>query len=353
MADIDNFTDDMVADAERIVESAQKEAHRAINAAYVMRNWELGKRIAEEMPDDCTTIQMAHSDQTHQLADVLTEKYGDGYARPSLGQYVQFYRRFPQIGNAVRGDSQPLLSWPHYRELLLVEDDGARAWYEHEAIEKGWGVLTLARSISDNHYERMHSSDAEPDDGECVSLDATDEKEERLTFVMNPMVLRFLGLEDNPYLHESPLESAILTKVQQFMIDSDKGYEFVTRQLSLAAKWDGAFIDLVFYNNILGFYVLVNLVSGKIDDEDVELMDAFMHTFDVFRLTEGANPVLGMVLSTETDDVIANYSVLNDDEGVLIGKYEPYLPDLSELKEIIDEQKRIFHARAEGAKGAA
>jgi len=48
-----------------------------------------------------------------------------------------------------------LLSWTHYRVLIQVEDDNARAWYEAEALDQAWSVRTLQRNISTARFVRI------------------------------------------------------------------------------------------------------------------------------------------------------------------------------------------------------
>lgn len=42
-------SDNLVADSERIIETAQGNAYQAVNLLLVERNWLLGKRISEEI----------------------------------------------------------------------------------------------------------------------------------------------------------------------------------------------------------------------------------------------------------------------------------------------------------------
>ena len=55
---------------------------------------------------------------------------------------------FPQIVDMLCRQSENLLSWSHYRALLQIEDENARAWYEKEALEQTWRVRNLQHNIS-------------------------------------------------------------------------------------------------------------------------------------------------------------------------------------------------------------
>ena len=170
--DINNIeyrnTGDLVEDVKLIIDSAQRSAHQAVNVALVVRNWLLGRRIAEEELGDDTRQELYGRKVVAMLAEELTAIYGKGYTRTSLYQYVQFYRMFPEIVHSGSGQSLPRLSWTHYRELLRVQNPEARAWYEQEAVSQGWSVKQLSRNISSQYCERMLSNQVEPSHKDAV-----------------------------------------------------------------------------------------------------------------------------------------------------------------------------------------
>ena len=336
---------DIVADAKRIIDSAQRAAHQAINIALVRRNWLLGKRIVEEELGGSTRSELYGREVVPMLAKELTREYGKGYSRASLYQYVQFYRMFPEIVQTATGQSSLRLSWSHYVELLRVKNDRARAWFEQEAAEQGWSVKVLSRNIDSQYCERMLSNQIEPTHSGEVALGEVAEKVERLAFIKNPMVVEFLGLPGDPHIHESRLESAILANLQSFLLEMGKGYAFVGRQQHIRTEWSDFYIDLVFYNYLLRCFVLVDLKTSRITHQDVGQMDMYVRMYDDLMRNEGDNPTLGIVLCTETDEDIARYSVLHGSEQLFASKYKLYLPDEDELKAEIEEQKRIFRAQ--------
>ena len=99
---------DIIRDARLIIDSAQRSARQAVNVALVVRNWLLGRRIVEEELGDATRHELYGREVVEQLAAELTEKYGRGYSRRSLYQYVQFYRMFPKIVSTASAQSLPL-----------------------------------------------------------------------------------------------------------------------------------------------------------------------------------------------------------------------------------------------------
>ena len=340
-------SDDIVADAKQIIDSTQRVAHQAINITLVQRNWLLGRRIAQEELEDSSRAELYGRKVVPMLAKELTVAYGRGFTRTSLYQYVRFYRMFPEIVHVTSGQSRILLTWTQYRELLRVEDPKVRAWYEREAADQGWNVEVLSRNISSQYCERMLSNHVEPPHRKAIVPSAAAKRAQRLAFINNPTVVEFLGLPADPHLHESDLESAILANLQQFLLELGKGYAFVARQQHIRTEWDDFYIDLVFYNYILKCFVLIDLKTSKITHQDMGQMDMYVRMYDDLRCGEDDNPTLGIILCAKTNEDIARYSVLHDNDHLFASKYKLYLPSEEELRAEIEEQKRIFCAQLE------
>lgn len=88
----------------------------------------------------------------------MKEEYGKGFDSRNLYYFLNFYKTFPNILNAVSSKSNALLSWTHYRTLLQVLDKDARDWYEKEALTQTWSARTLQRNISSQYYYRLLKS---------------------------------------------------------------------------------------------------------------------------------------------------------------------------------------------------
>ncbi|WP_044143497.1 PDDEXK nuclease domain-containing protein [Succinimonas amylolytica] len=355
-------------DLSSIIESSRKSAYQTVDRILVIRNWLLGKRIAEE------ELSGTHAERygekiVAELAEALTEQYGKGFDKTSLYRYIKFYKVFPKIvatvsqlssidnngGEIVATVSQlslvdvtgyrlqsQVLSWSHYAILLQVLDPNARAWYEKEAYEQTWSVRTLQRNISTQYYDRMllsHNSKAV--ENEMKQL--TSEYQGKLEFIRNPVIAEFLGMQEDTSYLESDLEQAIIGNLQRFLMELGKGYAFVARQQHIHTEKQDYYIDLVFYNYILQCFVLIDLKIGKITHQDVGQMDMYVRMYDELKRSENHNPTLGIVLCSETDEDIARYSVLHGNEQLFAAKYRLCLPTEEQLRAEIETQKGIFY----------
>lgn len=104
------------------------------------------------------------------------------------------------------------------------------------------------------------------------------------------------------------------------------------------------FIDLVFYNYLLKCFVLIDLKTNPITHQDVGQMDMYVRMYDERIRGEGDNPTIGIVLCSETDEDIARYSVLHDNNQLFASKYMLYMPTEEELRREIELQKKNFTA---------
>ncbi len=341
-----------------IIEDTRAQAYRAISVSLTIRNWLLGERIARENLDGAQRAEYGKS-IVKKLAKDLTSRYGKGFDFSSLYQYIKFYRLFPKILDAVSPKSRitnveqhqseivdavspKLLPWTHYRELIRVENEDARKWYEREALREMWSTRTLHRNIGSQYYFRLlKSANKEKVSDEMHRLTA-DMQHDKLEFIKNPVVAEFLGLQPNADFTETELESSIIGHLQKFIMEMGKGFAFVARQSHVRTDMGDFYIDLVFYNYILKCFFLIDLKTGQISHQDVGQMDMYVRMFDHLKRTEGDNPTIGLLLCEDTSNDIARYSVLHGSEQLFQVKYMPYLPTKEELRREIEMQKEIF-----------
>lgn len=336
------YGNDIFVDSCKIIDTAKKVAYTAVDTTLTERNWLLGKRIDTEILSK-NRAENYGKELIKDLAEKLTNKYGKGFTKTSVYYFLEFYRAYPDIFQSPTGKS--LLSWTHYTVLLQLSDKEARDWYENEAISENWGVKTLQRNVASQYYYRMLKTQKK----ELVRaemIEKTSELDDKnLEFVKNPVILEFLGLEeDNSYL-ESDLERVLLLNLRKFLMELGKGYAFIGSQQRVHTEKEDYYIDLVFYNYILKCFVLIDLKTSKVTHQDVGQMDMYVRLYDEYKKGEGDNPTIGILLCSETDEDIARYSVMNDNDQLFASKYKLYLPTKEELKKEIEIQKTMYELK--------
>ena len=212
-------TNNVLEDICSIIESARDYAYKSVNIALVERNWLIGYRIAEE--------ELKGNDRADygleiikKLSKELTKQYGKGFDRSNLYRFLSFYKNFPQIVDALSRQSGNLLSWTHYRTLLQVFDKKARDWYAKEALEQTWSTRTLQRNIDTQYYYRLLKSQVkEPVIKEMEENNKENYLINKLEFVKNPVIAKFLGYSLDSIFTETELETSIISNLQKFLME--------------------------------------------------------------------------------------------------------------------------------------
>ncbi len=322
--------DNLYQSVKNILQTARDNAYRQVNFIMVEAYWNIGKQIVEEEQNGKDRAEYG-SYLIKELSSRLTSEFGKGFTASNLKMMRQFYLAFP-IGHTLCDQ----LSWSHYRLIMRLDNPQARLWYMEESAKANWSVRALERQIGTFYYERIISSkDKQPVIAEATS----NTKDLQLTpkdIIKDPYVLEFLDLKQNNAFYESDLESALIEKIQEFLLELGRGFAFVARQKRVKTETSDFYIDLVFYNYILKCFVLIDLKSGKLTHQDVGQMDMYVRMYNDMEKAENDNPTIGIILCTDKDNTVVKYSVLNENENLFVSKYQLYLPTEEELRAEIE-----------------
>lgn len=330
----------VIDDVKGIISSGMESAYNATSRAMVLTYWNVGKRIVEQEQNGNQRAEYGAA-MMDALAEELTREYGKSYSKRNLQYFRKFYQCFPDI--EIVNSCVHNLTWTHFRSLLRVPDEDARVWYMSEAAHENWNVRMLDRNISTQYYYRLlQAPKKEAVIAEMKRKNAQISKTQ-FALVKSPVVAEFLGFKNEDSYLESDLESAILSHIRDFLMEMGRGFAFVARQQHIVTETEDYYIDLVFYNIELKCYVLVDLKMGKITHQDVGQIDMYVRMYDDLKRTAGDNPTIGILLCSETDEDIARYSVLHDNDRLFMSKYLTYLPTKEQLKQEIERQKAVFY----------
>lgn len=338
----------LVADIRAITHRYRAKAAIQLNSTIIDERWEIGKRIVEEEQNGEIRAQYG-SNLLKELSSQLTFVLGKGYSPRALAYYRQLYIYFPDI--KILQTRLQNLTWSHIQAILGEKNENARLWYMDEAAQQMWSVKTLERNVGSQYYHRLlASSDKDVVSDEMNRLTAKDKvviTPEQ--YIKSPVVTEFLGIAKDATYTESELESALITHLQQFLMELGKGYAFVERQQHIVTDAGDYYIDLVFYNYLLKCFVLIDLKTTKITHQDVGQMDMYVRMYDELKCTQGDNPTIGILLCAETSEDIAKYSMLNGSKQLFASKYLTFLPSEEELRQEIEMQKYLFLLQKGGA----
>ena len=199
------------------------------------------------------------------------------------------------------------MSWSHYVLLLTIKNPEERSFYEIEAAQAGWSLPELKRQTASCLYERLALSKDKKgvrrlaDEGQVIV------KPEDL--LKEPYVLEFLGLDEKAGYSESDLETAIIDRLEHFLLELGKGFLFEARQKRFTFDEDHFFVDLVFYNRLLRCYVIIDLKLGKLSHQDLGQMQMYVNYFDRFVKMPDENPTIGILLCKKKKDAIVELTL--------------------------------------------
>jgi len=317
-----------------IIAEAQQQAVRAVDFQRVLMYWNIGKTIFEEEQQGQERAEYGTYLIKH-LSKELEPEYGTSFSVRQLELSRQFFRTFP-IANALRSQ----LNWTQYRLLIRIEDESKREYYIAEAARNNWTARQLERQINSQLYERLLLSN---DKERVLAVAQGEQKPEKATdIIKDPMYLEFLGLKREAAYYEKDLEQAIITHLQEFLLEIGNGFTFVARQQRIHLDGDDFFADLIFYNRLLRCFVIIELKTHKLTHQDLGQLQMYVNYYDRTQKLPDENPTIGILLSAEKNNAVVKFTLPEDNKTILASQYKLYLPSEEVLKqELIKELKEL------------
>lgn len=194
-------------------------------------------------------------------------------------------------------------------------------------------------------YERLLLSN----DKEAVLAVARQERvpQSPKDIIKDPMVLEFLGLERQPHYYESDLENALISHLQEFLLELGNGFTFVARQKRLLLEDDEFFADLVFYNRLMRCFVVIELKTGKVTHQDLGQLQMYVNFYDRYEKSADENPTIGILLCAEKNDTLVKMSLPKDNNAIVASKYQLYLPTEQQLINEVEKVKSELKSRTD------
>lgn len=377
--------------------SMQKQIANVVSSALVARNWLFGWYITEFEKQTSERSEIYGKKLMEKLSERLSLKLGRGFSRRSLDQFRLFYEQYQKIGQTLFAESsielkeaakmllersraedkkirqtvsaesfskisriQPgklnlsritetlsanlMLSWSHYLFLLGVSNPDERRFYELEAANGNWSLRELKRQFASSLYERLALSK------DKAGVKKLSEKglivEENSDVLKEPYVLEFLGLDEKNRYSETELETAIIDKLEHFLLELGKGFLFEARQKRFTFDDEHFYVDLVFYNRLLRCYVLIDLKIGSLKHQDLGQMQMYVNYFDRYVKLPEEEPTIGIVLCKKKNDSLVKIT-LPENANIHAAKYLTYLPDKSSLKKQLEEAQKEWEQNHE------
>ena len=341
-------------------DAALSSAVKAINRMQTMRNWLIGYYIVEYEQNGKDRAEYGAK-----LLKKLEERVNrKGISTTLLKNSRSFYLHYPQmVDNLVPAISPTVsdqlvkqeeksptvsdqfktsgkkiissLSFSHIVELLTLNDLLARYFYEQECIKCTWSVRELRRQISTNLYVRAGIS-ANPD--KLLSLPSVQGHDSAELQIRQPFTFEFLGLKAQDIVDEHDLEEALISHLQEFILELGKGFCFESRQKRIIIDDEYFYPDLVFYNRILHCGVIIELKNEEFSYENFGQLNAYVSHYRENEMQPGDNPPIGILLCTRKGKKMVEYALAGMDNQLFVSTYMLQLPDKKTLEEFLLKQ---------------
>ena len=330
-----------------LLHEARSAVARNINTAMVMTYFEIGRMIVVDEQQGKRRAGYAEETLKNLSLD-LTKEFGKGFSERNLRAFRQFYLTYrkraiwqspiakskTKVLQTSKGEMPFRLSWTHYLLLMRITNEEERRFYEIEAAAQNWSIRELERQFNSSLYERLVLSRNKKKGadlskkGHILSTPQDAIKE--------PYVLEFLGLKEESSYSETDLETAIINKIEHFLLELGKGFLFVGRQKRFTFDEEHFFVDLVFYNRLLRCFVLVDLKIGKLKHQDIGQMQMYVNYYDRMMKSPEENSTVGIILCKEARKAVVEFTLPKGNEQIFARKYLLYLPSKEELKKQLE-----------------
>ncbi len=370
---MENF-DKLISTIEQVHGQLQASAASAVNQALTMRNWLIGYYIVE-FEQNGEDRAVYGEKLIEKLAGKL--RHIKGIEERSLRRFRQFYMTYPHFESAIRGSvtpelglteirrsltpkltaspivgslttqlqNQPFvppqkilskLSYTHIEQLLNIDNQLKRTFYEIECIKGTWSVRELKRQINSLYFERSGLS-AKPEKLSAL-INQNIVPQAPVDIVKNIYSFEFLDIRVQPIVEESDLETALLDHLQEFILELGNGFCFEARQKRILIGDEYYYIDLVFYHRILKCHVIVDLKIGKFEHGDIGQLNTYLNYFKAEIAEKSDNAPVGILLVAERNNALVKYATAGMDENLFVQQYLIKLPSIEQLKTYVENE---------------
>ncbi|CAM3972766.1 YhcG family protein [Flavobacterium cucumis] len=314
-----------------IISTSRKNIYQKVNQQLILTYWQIGSEIvAAEQKNkiDSTTSRQI----ILRLSKILTNEIGKGFSRANLFNMRKFYITYPDV-QSLTGH----LSWTHICELLIIEDNDKRSFYEKESVNSSWSVRELKRQINSSLYERLLLSQGKNNKEKVLQLaQKGQELSQPEDLIKDPYVFEFLGIPENKPLLEKEFEAKLIRHIEEFLLELGRGFMFVGSQQRITINNTHYYVDMVFYNKILRSYILIELKTTKLNIADGGQLNTYLNYYRTEINESDDNPPIGIILCAEKDEITAEYILDGFQNKVFASKYVTILPDKKTLVEEVE-----------------
>jgi predicted nuclease of restriction endonuclease-like (RecB) superfamily len=316
------FSDDyqnLLSEIKSAIRSSRNKAIRQLSKAVIESYWDIGRRILESQ-----NLNGWGKGIVEQLSKDLRNEFPntEGYSARNLWNMRLFYETygsFPILQQRVAE-----IPWSHHLIIMSkVKTHEARLYYIDMTAKMSWSRDVLLNQIKANAYERHLLEPKQNNFDKTLPQHLAEQANE---VIKSSYSLDFLGI--NGQVLEAELESRLLQKLKEFILELGYGFTFVGSQYTLKLSDKTYWIDLLFFHRGLRSLVAIDLKIGGFKPEFAGKMNFYLELLDEQVRMEGENPSIGIILCAEKDNLEVEYSLRTSNKPIGVAEYQlmPELP---------------------------
>ncbi len=335
-----NPYENLLSQIAQTYEKSRARVFLAANQELLESYWKIGQYIVEFEQKGQEKAQYG-TELLKKLAQDL-QFLGKGFSRSNLANMRLFYLRYPiiqtasgQLQTSILATVSHKLTWSHYVELVKVEHDLERSFYEKQCLNENWSVRELKRQKDTALFLRL-ASGKNPE--QVLALAQKGQEIQKPEDILKePYIFEFLKVPEPYHISEKALEKGLIDHLQAFLLELGKGFAFLGRQYRITVNNEHFYVDLVFYHHILKCFVLIDLKINEVKHQDIGQMNMYLGYFAKERNMEGDREPIGIILSRQKDEFLVEYATYGMQSQLWVAQYQLYLPTETELKTLLQK----------------
>ena len=282
------------------IRRAQVRAALAVNQELITLYWQIGRELLLKEAEKGWGSKVVE-----RLAQDLKREFPEikGFSARNMRYMKSFAETYPD--EAMLQRSVATLPWRHNIALLeKLKSREEREWYAQQAIENGWSRDMLVFQIENHLHRRMG--------GAITNFEQVLPKPQSdlaQSLLKDPYHLDFLSLSKDA--QERDLEQALVTHIQDFLLELGVGFAFVGRQFPIEVDGRDYRIDMLFYHLRLRCYVVIELKIGDFEPSFGSQVNFYISAIDDLIRHPDDQPTIGLILCTSKSKTVVEYALRN------------------------------------------
>lgn len=313
------YTSFILKGVKQLIEAARTRVSVYVNSETTLLYWGIGDYLNREL------IGRDRAEYGSQIlatvSQELTSAYGKGYTYTALTRMRKVAATFTR---EIIVSMAQQLSWSHFIELSIIENESKRMYYATFAAAERWGVRKLRDRIDAMVFERTTIA-SQTDDRITDAIDSIrswQPIDPELVF-KSTYILDFLNLPAN--YSEKELEQSLIDNLQEFILELGSGFAFIERQKRIAVDTVDYHLDLLFFHRKLRRMVAIDLKLGKFRPEYKSQMELYLRWLQKYEMQTGEQSPIGLIICSEGNTEHIELLMLNE-KDIRVAQYLTELP---------------------------